>query len=63
MRSKVVIKVYDMLGKEVAVLENEEKSTGKYEVDFNGSDLTSGVYYYQINAGNFIDTKKMILLK
>jgi hypothetical protein len=59
----VTIKVYDILGREIVVLVNEEKSTGNYEVEFNGSMLTSGIYFYQIKAGNFVETKKMILLK
>lgn len=60
---KVVIKVYDMLGNEIAVLLNEEKPAGIYELTWNASDLPSGVYFYQLKAGNFIKTKKMILLK
>jgi hypothetical protein len=59
----VTIKVYDQLGKEVATLVNEEKAAGSYEIEFNASSLASGVYYYRINAGNFVDTKKMILMK
>jgi Secretion system C-terminal sorting domain len=59
----VTIKVYDQLGKEVATLVNEEKPAGSYEIEFNESSLASGVYYYRINAGSFVDTKKMILMK
>ena len=59
----VTLKVYDILGKEVATLVNEEKSTGVYEVNFSASQLTSGVYFYTIIAGSFVETKKMILLK
>ena len=59
----VTIKVYDQLGKEVATLLNEEKSAGSYQIEFNASSLASGVYYYRINAGSFVDTKKMILMK
>ncbi|MBE0572038.1 MAG: T9SS type A sorting domain-containing protein [Ignavibacteriaceae bacterium] len=56
--------VYDVLGNEVATLVNEEKLPGVYEVDFNASSLASGMYLYKIQAGqNFIQTKKMILLK
>ncbi len=55
--------VYDVLGKEVATLVNEEKSAGKYEVEFNASSLVSGIYFYQLKAGDFVDTRKMILLK
>jgi hypothetical protein len=59
----VTIKVYDQLGEEVATLLNEEKSAGSYQIEFNASSLASGVYYYRINAGSFVDTKKMILVK
>ncbi|NWF90336.1 MAG: phosphodiester glycosidase family protein [Ignavibacteriaceae bacterium] len=57
------LKVYDILGKEVATLLNEEKPAGRYEVSFEGNHLSSGVYFYQLCAGNFINTKKMILLR
>lgn len=59
----VTLKVYDILGSEVATLVNEEKIAGKYEVNFNASSLASGVYIYKIQAGSFINSKKMILLK
>ena len=62
-RSFVTIKVYDVLGKEIANLINEEKSNGNYEVEFNGNGLASGIYYYRITAGEFSQTRKMILLK
>ena len=62
-RSSVVIKVYDILGREVAKLVNEEKPAGNYNVELNGSNLTSGIYFYQIQAGEYIQAKKMILLK
>jgi len=61
--SFVKLKVYDILGREIAELVNEEKPAGIYEADFEGSLLASGVYIYRIQAGNFIETKKMILLK
>jgi len=61
--SNVVLKIYDVLGKEVATLVNEEKPVGSYEVEFNPSSLTSGVYFYKLQAGSFVDTKKMLLLK
>ncbi len=57
------LKVYDLLGREVATLINEYKSAGKYEVEFNAASLPSGVYFYKLNAGEFIETKKMILMK
>ena len=57
------LKVYDVLGNEVATLVNEEKPAGSYEVNFNASMLASGIYYYRLTAGNFAETKRMILLK
>jgi hypothetical protein len=59
------IKVFDVLGREVATLVNEYKPAGSYEVEFNPAyiNLASGVYYYRINAGSYSDTKKMIYLK
>lgn len=62
-RQFVLLKVYNVLGKEVATLVNEEKPAGIYEVEFNASGLSSGVYFYQLNAGSFTETKKMILLR
>ncbi len=59
----VTLKVYDVLGKEVATLVNEEKPAGNYEVDFNASKLSSGVYFYKLTSENFSQTKKMILLQ
>lgn len=59
----VEIKVYDVLGNEVATLVNEEKPAGVYEVEFDASNLSSGVYFYKISAGSFNETKKMILLR
>ncbi|MCH9029766.1 MAG: T9SS type A sorting domain-containing protein, partial [Bacteroidetes bacterium] len=61
--SNVVLKLYDVLGNEVSVLVNEEKPIGSYEAEFNTTDLPSGVYFYQLRAGNFIATKKMVLLR
>lgn len=59
----VTLKVYDVLGKEVATLINENKPEGNYEVDFNASHLPSGMYIYKIQVGNFSDAKKMLLTK
>ena len=59
----VRIAVYDMLGKEIAVPVNEFKHAGSYEVNIDGSALASGTYFYRINAGNFTEIKKMILIK
>ena len=62
-KSLVTIKVYNILGKEVKTLVNENQNVGKYEISFNASDLCSGVYFYKLTAGNFVETKKMILLR
>ena len=59
----VVLKVYDILGNEVKTLINENKITGNYEVSFDASGLASGIYFYKLNAGNFSQTRKMILLR
>jgi hypothetical protein len=57
------LKVYDILGNEVATLVNEEKSAGTYEVEFDAEKLSSGIYFYQLKADEFIQTKKMVLIK
>ena len=62
-RSNVVLKIYDALGREVTTLVNEVKSPGNYEVSFDANKLASGIYYYRLKAGDFTETKKMILLK
>lgn len=59
----VKITVYDILGNEVVELVNENKNAGNYEVEFKANNLSSGVYFYQITTGNFIQSKKMILLR
>ena len=59
----VKLVVYDVLGKEVATLVNDEQTAGTYKVTFNASKLTSGVYFYKISSGDFSDVKKMMLLK
>jgi len=61
--SKVSLIVYDVLGREVAVLLNEFKQAGNYQVEFNAEGLSSGIYYYRLEAGNYNQTKKMNLLK
>ncbi|MBK7377890.1 MAG: T9SS type A sorting domain-containing protein [Ignavibacteriales bacterium] len=61
--SNVSLKVYDILGKKVAELVNENKPAGEYEILFEASELPSGIYLYQLQAGNFIESKKMILIK
>jgi photosystem II stability/assembly factor-like uncharacterized protein len=61
--SNVVIKVFDLLSNEIETLVNEEKPAGTYELTWNAESLPSGVYFYQLRAGSFMDTKKMLLLK
>jgi hypothetical protein len=62
-RQFVQLKVNDVLGKEAAVLVNEAKEPGSYEIKFDASSLSSGIYFYQLTAGKFIETRKMILMK
>jgi len=59
----ITLKVYDVLGREVATLVNEEQSEGKYEIKFEGNELASGIYFYKLEAGNFTSTKKLVLMK
>ncbi len=61
--SHVQLKIYDILGNEVTTLVNEQKEPGYYEVDFSASSYASGVYIYRLISGNFISTKKMLVLK
>ena len=65
--SLVTLKIYDVLGNEVSTLVNEEKPAGIYEVEFNTSNInhhpSSGVYFYQLKAGSFVEIKKMVLMK
>ncbi|MDQ3019997.1 MAG: T9SS type A sorting domain-containing protein [Bacteroidota bacterium] len=61
--SFVTLKVYDVIGKEVITLVNEKKSPGKYSVEFDGSNLSNGIYFYKIESGKFVSTKKMLLIK
>lgn len=62
-KKHVVFTVYDMLGREVQILVNEVKSPGQYTVTFDGQKLSSGIYFYSLQAGSFSETKKLILLK
>lgn len=62
-KGNVRMSILNILGEEIRVLLNEEKEAGYHSIDFNASDLPSGIYFYRIQAGNFIDTKKMLLLK
>ena len=59
----VTLKVYDMIGKEVATLVNEVKTAGNYIVGFNAANLPSGAYFYRLESNSFVDTKKMMLIK
>jgi hypothetical protein len=62
-QSFVTLKVYDLLGREVASLVNKELQAGSYKTQFNASNLASGVYLYRLNAGGFVQTKKLMLMK
>jgi hypothetical protein len=59
----VSLKVYDILGSEIVTLVNEEKTAGYYNTEFDASSLASGVYFYRLQAGSFVETKKMVLLR
>ncbi len=61
--SFITLKVYDVLGKEIATLVNDEKPAGSYEVEFSAIGLPSGIYFYKLQAGSFVETKKMVLMK
>ncbi len=61
--SFIIIKVYDVLGKEVATLINDEKPSGSYEIEFDAIGLPSGIYFYRLQASSFIETKKMVLIR
>ena len=58
-----MIKIFDILGNEIETLVNEEKPTGSYEVEFDASKLSSGIYFYKLQSGSFVETKNMILIK
>jgi len=57
------VKIYDVNGREMRTLLNENKEAGYYTIQFNASDLSSGVYFYRIQSADFVSTKKMVLLK
>jgi len=59
----VTLKIYDMLGKEVITLVNEQQEMGRYTVQFDASSLASGMYVYQLRVNDYTSTKKMLLLK
>ena len=58
-----LIKVFDITGKEITLIVNVYQTDGSYEVDFNGSGLSSGVYFYKMQSGNFYEVRSMILMK
>jgi len=62
-KQSVVLKVYDILGNVVATLVNENKAAGNYEVKYDASNLSSGIYFYKLQSGSFVQTKKFILIK
>jgi hypothetical protein len=62
-RSSVELVLYDILGREVKVFVNEEQDVGYYKINFNAGRLASGIYFYRLQAGNFVETKKMVLMK
>ena len=62
-RSSVTLKVFDVLGNEVATLVNEYREAGRYEIEFDATGLASGIYFYKLQAGNYVETKKMILMR
>ncbi|MBI5403622.1 MAG: T9SS type A sorting domain-containing protein [Ignavibacteriae bacterium] len=59
----VTLRIYDVLGREIKTLVNEVKAPGEYSVDFNGAELSSGVYFYRMESNGFTDIKKMMLIK
>ncbi|MBZ0202734.1 MAG: T9SS type A sorting domain-containing protein, partial [Ignavibacteria bacterium] len=61
--SNVELKIFDVLGREVYTLLNEEFAAGNYSVDFNASELPSGMYFYKLTSGEFSEVKKMVLIK
>ena len=62
-RNLVTLKVFDVLGNEIAELVDEYKPAGSYEIEFNAGSLASGVYTYKLQAGDFLSVKKMLLTK
>jgi hypothetical protein len=61
--SMVILKIYNVLGKQITTLVNENQQAGNYKVNFDARGLSNGVYFYKIQAGNFVEIKKMLLLK
>lgn len=63
MSQRVVLKIYDILGRHVATVVNENKAPGNYEINFDATQLPTGVYFYKISAGKFSKVKKMLLIR
>lgn len=63
LRGFVSLKVYDLLGRKVATLVNEQKPAGTYTLQWNAANMPSGVYFYRLQAGTFTETRKLILMK
>jgi hypothetical protein len=63
MVSNVTLKIYDILGREISTLLNEVKQPGNYEIEFNAPQLSTGVYFYKLQAGSLNQVKKMLLVK
>ena len=63
MLSNVKLKVYNILGNEVATLVNEKKNAGSHEVEFDGGNFASGIYYYELRADGYSEAKRMLLIK
>jgi len=59
----VTIKIYNAIGEEIVTLINKEQPVGNYDVEFNVTSLPSGIYFYRLKAGSFVETKKMVLLR
>ncbi|OGU35411.1 MAG: hypothetical protein A2068_01480 [Ignavibacteria bacterium GWB2_35_6b] len=59
----ITLKIFDVLGREIATLVNEKKTPGTYEISFDATGFSSGVYYYKLTSGSFSQTKKMLLLR
>ncbi|NNG27492.1 MAG: T9SS type A sorting domain-containing protein, partial [Ignavibacteriaceae bacterium] len=62
-KSNLVLTIFNSIGKEVAKLINEEKDAGTYSVKFDAAEFPSGIYFYQLHAGYYVETKKMVLMK
>ena len=62
-QTHVILKIFDMLGNEIRTLVNKEQHAGNYEVEFNASFLSSGIYFYTLQAGKYLQTRKLILMK